>query len=146
MKRLTDLTTAVLAASRARGAARDHLANPDAPGARFVPLSDSGELDTWFSRSHQHSVTLFLHDPSCPISAHAFRQMAHVAAEIALVDVSSSRDITRSIEQRTGVRHESPQVLVLRDGQAVWSASHYGITTIAVEAPQQHAAGDVPEA
>ncbi len=41
-----------------------------------------------------------------------------------------SRTMTRSsdaVTERTGVRHESPQVIVLRDGKAVWSASQFRI-------------------
>lgn len=35
--------------------------------------------------------------------------------------------LSRTIEERTGVRHESPQVLVFRAGKVVWSASHFQI-------------------
>jgi bacillithiol system protein YtxJ len=31
------------------------------------------------------------------------------------------------LAQRTGVRHESPQIFLLRQGQVAWQASHYGI-------------------
>jgi len=30
------------------------------------------------------------------------------------------------------VRHESPQVLILKEGRVVWHASHYGVTATAV--------------
>jgi hypothetical protein len=33
-----------------------------------------------------------------------------------------------------GVAHESPQVIVLRNGQVVWNASHFSITAQAVTA------------
>src|SRR5260370_40958592 len=41
-------------------------------------------------------------------------------------------DISRKLEERTGIRHESPQLLVLRSGRVVWSASHFAITRGAV--------------
>jgi bacillithiol system protein YtxJ len=42
--------------------------------------------------------------------------------------------MTTCLEARTGVVHESPQVVVLSNGQAVWSASHYAIKAESVEA------------
>lgn len=34
----------------------------------------------------------------------------------------------REIEERTGIRHESPQAIVMRGGEPVWHASHRGVT------------------
>jgi bacillithiol system protein YtxJ len=54
------------------------------------------------------------------------------AAKTALVDVTSGQALSHAIEERTGVRHESPQVIVLRHGKATWHASHFAITARAV--------------
>jgi bacillithiol system protein YtxJ len=59
--------------------------------------------------------------------------MSEVANEVSLVVVQRARDVSSEIASRTGVRHESPQAIVLRNGEAVWSASHYDITSDAVE-------------
>jgi bacillithiol system protein YtxJ len=101
--------------------------------ATFIPVPDMAALDEWFARSAAHAVVLFLHDPGCPVSAAAYRQMRQVEGEIPLIDVRFARQISCSVEARTGVRHESPQVIVLRRGHAAWSASHYAITAAAVE-------------
>ncbi|MGI8476953.1 MAG: monothiol bacilliredoxin BrxC family protein [Thermomicrobiales bacterium] len=77
-------------------------------------------------------VVLFLHDPGCPISGAAFRRLMRMPGDISLVDVEKQRDVTAAIAERTGVRHESPQVIVLHDGKAVWNASHGKITTSAI--------------
>ena len=100
--------------------------------ARFVPVADVAALDPLLARSHDGPVVLFLHDKGCPISRAAYRQMARLGGEIPLVDVRRAHDVSRDVEERTGVRHESPQALVLRQDRAVWSASHYAITTQAV--------------
>ena len=47
--------------------------------------------------------------------------------EVVLVEVQNARDLSREIENRTMVAHESPQVMVLRNGQAVWNASHWKV-------------------
>lgn len=98
----------------------------------FAPLIDATGLDDLFNRSHAAPVALFLHDPGCPVSGGAYRQMTRVGSEMVLFDVRGAHGLSHRIEMRTGVRHESPQVIVLRQGQAVWSASHGHITAEAV--------------
>ena len=96
----------------------------------FVPVPDADALDDWLPRS---GVTLlFLHDPGCPISLRAYWAVARVGGEAALLDVRTVPELAGEVERRTGVRHESPQAIVLRDGRVVWSASHYGVTEAAV--------------
>lgn len=101
---------------------------PVLAGAPFEAVKDIAALDAVFERSHQEAVVLFLHAPTCPIGRHAFREMDDLREPAALVNVERQRDLTRAIERRTGVQHESPQVIVLRNGEAVWDASHYDIT------------------
>jgi bacillithiol system protein YtxJ len=111
------------------------LERPSTQGtARFVGVRDVSELDHVVARSHDAPVILFQHDPYCPVSARAYRELSGAPIEAALVDVAHDQPVSRSIEERTGVRHESPQVLVVRDGQVVWSASHRAITRRAVTA------------
>jgi len=104
-----------------------------APGgfvvATFVRVSDDSELDRLFDQSHENSVVLYLHDPYCPISARAYDRVTDAGGDVHLIDVSRQHALNRAVEQRTGVRHESPQVFVLRDGKPVWYASHNRIST-----------------
>ena len=55
-------------------------------------------------------------------------------ADVNLVIVQRARELSQEIARRTGVRHESPQALVVRNGEVVWNASHYDITADAVRA------------
>ena len=99
---------------------------------RFTPVSGIEALDDLLQRSTTETVILFNHDPWCPISGRAFKQMEQVGDDVTLVDVSREKALTREIQRRTGVRHESPQVIVLRGGQPAWSATHFEITADAV--------------
>lgn len=114
-------------------ALRIHAWTPSDQVARFSPVPDESSLDRWFATSCERPVILFLHDPGCPISARAYRQMSTIDSEIPLVDVRRNHTLSRAIEARTGIRHESPQVIMLDQGQPIWSASHYAITADAVE-------------
>ncbi len=97
---------------------------------RFVPVPDLDALGDWLPRSG--AVVVFLHASHCGISVRAYDQVALLGGEVALVDVGRHHDVKRAVAERTGVRHESPQVIVLRRGRAVWVASHGAITTAAV--------------
>ena len=99
----------------------------------FTAVTDAQSLDNLFTLSHSQPVIIFKHSTTCPISAAAYRQMSRVGAEVSLVVVQSARDVSNEVASRTGIRHESPQVIVLKSGEVCWSASHFDITADAVE-------------
>lgn len=102
-------------------------------GVRFVPITDVAALKGFLAAPGSGPGLLFLHDPGCPISARAHREMAQLSGEIPMVNVQRSSDVSRAIETATGIRHESPQVLVFAKARATWSASHFAITAAAVQ-------------
>jgi len=104
----------------------------DASHTAFVPVAEAAAMDALFSRSVHEPVLVFKHDPWCIISVVAHRELSQLGGEIPTVDVAGARELSLGLAERTGVRHESPQVLILRDGEAVWSASHGAITAAAV--------------
>jgi bacillithiol system protein YtxJ len=108
-------------------------------GERFISVDDTGGLEAVFARSKEGPVLLFKHSLTCPISAAAYTQMGRLDHDVALVVVQKARDISREVESRTGVRHESPQALIILDGKVIWSDSHWGITTDGVEKAMREA-------
>ncbi len=106
----------------------------------FKPVSDSRELDALFKLSHEQPVVLFKHSTTCPISSAAYKEMAGVQGDVSLIVVQSARQVSNEVAQLTGIRHESPQTIILRNGRAVWNVSHWRITRSAVEeAVREHA-------
>jgi bacillithiol system protein YtxJ len=105
----------------------------------FVKITDTKAFEEIASRSKERPVVIFKHSLTCPISAGAYNQMAAFEGEVSLIEVQQARELSTEIENRLGVAHESPQVLVLRDGQVVWSASHFKITAEAVAAAVREA-------
>jgi len=100
---------------------------------QFVSVTSTDLLDELFLRSHDSPVILFKHSLTCPISAAANREMQKLPHEVSLVVMQDSRDVSLEVEKRTAIRHESPQVIILRNGVAVWNASHWKIKADAVE-------------
>jgi bacillithiol system protein YtxJ len=97
-------------------------------------LSDIEELDAAIAESSHRPVLLFKHSRSCGVSMEALDELhAHVEAASAsaaykIITVQSHRRISDEAARRLGVRHETPQVILLRDGRPVWNASHFRIT------------------
>jgi bacillithiol system protein YtxJ len=98
----------------------------------FVKVTDISALKELTDRSKERPVVIFKHSLTCPISAAAYQQMAAFDGEVALVEVQQARALSAEIEKRLGVAHESPQVIVLRNGEVAWNASHFKITADAV--------------
>ena len=98
----------------------------------FTPVPNRAMLEHLLARSLDVPVLLFLHDPHCGLSLQASQALRAVTGPIPLIDVAVQQRLARAIAERTGVTHASPQVILLRQGAAVWSATHGRITTAAV--------------
>jgi bacillithiol system protein YtxJ len=99
----------------------------------FVNLDSIEKLDDLFEKSNETPVVLFKHSITCPISTDASTQMSIVNGDVNLVVVQTSRQISNEIEKRTSLRHESPQVIILKGGKPIFNATHYKITADAIE-------------
>ncbi|HEX6046481.1 MAG TPA: bacillithiol system redox-active protein YtxJ [Pyrinomonadaceae bacterium] len=100
-------------------------------GNNFLRIDDRSALDNLLSHSKQKPVILFKHSNACPISARAYREMEKLD-DVNLLEIQAAPEISREVEKMTGVRHESPQVILLRDGKAVWDASHFDVNAASV--------------
>ncbi|HET6861685.1 MAG TPA: bacillithiol system redox-active protein YtxJ [Pyrinomonadaceae bacterium] len=101
-------------------------------GNKFLRIDDRKRLEDVISDSTTKPVVIFKHSNSCPISSRAYREMEQLDGQVNLVEVQAARDISRELADLTGVRHETPQVIVLKNGRAVWNASHFDVKAGAV--------------
>ena len=102
--------------------------------ANFINVDSLDALDRLFEDSFQRPVVLLKHSTTCGISSGVFREVSQVAVDVNVVIIQTHRDLSNSISSRTGVRHESPQAMVLIDGKVVYHASHYDIEAVHIEA------------
>lgn len=93
----------------------------------FMTITDPAAIDRVVAQSRQGPVILFKHDFACSISAMAYRELSRLPNDVLLIDVERAKEVASAVAERTGVEHESPQVLILRDGACVWAASHFDI-------------------
>lgn len=101
--------------------------------ANFIKVNTTEELDGLFAKSSQQPVFLFKHSLTCPISAGVFETVSGIDSDVYLVVVQNARDISTALAEKTGIRHESPQAIVIKNGKPVYHASHYDITVQDVE-------------
>lgn len=108
----------------------------------YSHVESVSEVDDLIERSRQTPVLLFKHSLTCPVSSAALREYERFldgrpegdAAAYALVEIQNAREVSNEIARRTGVRHESPQALLLRGGEVAWHASHWSIQSGALKA------------
>lgn len=98
----------------------------------FVKLAGSEALEELLNRSKEGPVVIFKHSTTCSVSAAAYDEMEQFDGEVALIEVQRARDLSREIEKKTGIPHETPQVIVIEKGKVVWNASHWKVTAQAV--------------
>jgi bacillithiol system protein YtxJ len=102
-------------------------------------LHDLDALEAAISESRDRPVLLFKHSRTCGISCEAFDELhAHLdrgtrlGATYKVITVQSHRHVSDEAATRLGIRHETPQAILLRDGKPVWKASHFRITAEAL--------------
>jgi bacillithiol system protein YtxJ len=100
-------------------------------GNKFFRVSDKETLNKLLAVSRERPVLVFKHSNACAISSRAYREMEQLD-DVNLLEVQSARELSQDLAAITGVQHETPQVIVLRDGKAVWNASHYDVSVAAV--------------
>jgi bacillithiol system protein YtxJ len=105
---------------------------PTDTDAHFVPVSTQEDLDQLLAASNEQPVVLFKHDYACSISVRAYFDLAKVPGEVSLIDVDRDHALSQAVASRLSIRHESPQVIVIRDGEPVYAASHWDISPDAV--------------
>lgn len=99
----------------------------------WIPLNDIKQLDEIITQSNEKTVIIFKHSTRCIISKFAlkkFEENFNFPKEEILsyyLDLLSFREISNEIAKKFEVEHQSPQLLVIKNGKAVYSSSHSSI-------------------
>ena len=114
------------------------------PRGNFDDLSTEEHLETLLLRSRKEPVIIYKHSNICGLSNIAEREIRalvenHAAAVYKLV-VQRARHISDRIEEMFGIRHESPQAILVHNGRAVYNASHRRIRSNDLESALRESA------
>ena len=94
-------------------------------------LDQLAQLETLREQSRLNPIVVFKHSTRCSISAMALnrleRRWKESNIDFYFLDLIRYREISNAIENEFGVTHQSPQAILIKDGKAVFDASHSGI-------------------
>src|SRR5436190_4970650 len=97
-------------------------------------LENAEQLKSIKDRSNAHPVLIFKHSTRCAISGTILGRLERNWNSSEMRDVSPyyldlirHRDVSNLVASEFQIQHESPQVLVIRNGLVVYDASHIGI-------------------
>lgn len=98
----------------------------------WIPLQLMGQLDEIIALSNEKPVLIFKHSTRCSISRFALKQFEnefdlHNKIDAYFLDLLEFRDISNEIASRFGIMHQSPQLLLIKEGKVLYDASHSDI-------------------
>jgi bacillithiol system protein YtxJ len=105
----------------------------------WKPLQTAESLESLLQDGHDRPLVLYKHSTSCGFSSmmlRRFQQLWDPSRELAdfyLLDLLRYRDLSNSISVQFQVRHQSPQVIIIKDNRVVAHASHSGIDELRPE-------------
>jgi len=100
----------------------------------WIPLTEESQLDEILENSKNKTQAIFKHSTRCGISSMVIRQFdgpsfpSTEEADVYYLDLLNYRPISMAIQDKFGVIHQSPQLIVLKDGKVVHAASHHSIS------------------
>ena len=98
----------------------------------WIPLTDISQLEDIVQISNNKTIGIFKHSTRCSISRFALKQFENEynledKVDLYYLDLLNHRDISNEIANRFQVMHQSPQLLLIKNGVAVYNASHSDI-------------------
>jgi bacillithiol system protein YtxJ len=94
-------------------------------------LTDIAQLNAIKEKSFEKPQVLFKHSTRCGVSSIALRRLEKAAgianADFHFLDLIRFRKVSDKIAEEFGIYHQSPQILVIKNGDCVYDESHLGI-------------------
>ncbi len=105
----------------------------DKPGVPWIQLDSLEMLEQVDAESYKQPVAILKHSTSCGISRMVLRQfekdydLEPDSVKLYFLDLLRFREISNRIASKFNVPHESPQLIILKDGKVVHDSSHSAI-------------------
>lgn len=98
-------------------------------------ISTLEEWNQLVAASSERGQVILKHSTTCPVSANALREFEdylkltpNADLDYSLVKVIESRPVSNRIAEDLNVKHESPQIIYVKDKAKYWSATHWAVT------------------
>ena len=102
----------------------------------WIPLTSLNHLEEIKELSKTRSVLIFKHSTRCGISCMVIKRFEKLFNEtmnkipVYYLDLLNYKDISDEVGYKFQVMHQSPQLLIIKDGTTVFHTSHYDITAV----------------
>ena len=100
----------------------------------YQSIDSINDFDAILKQSDSETVVVFKHSSTCDLSATAKDEMANVKLPVFELVVQTARPLSNHIEAHFGIRHESPQVILISRGESIYDASHRAVTADSIHA------------
>ncbi|HEU4575831.1 MAG TPA: bacillithiol system redox-active protein YtxJ [Chitinophagaceae bacterium] len=98
----------------------------------WIHLTETDQLSQIVAKSQNKPQVIFKHSSRCSISSVAFSRMQSIKcsceSDFYFLDILSYRSISDKVAEVFKVEHQSPQVLVIMNGECIFTESHLGIS------------------
>ncbi|MBY0479876.1 MAG: bacillithiol system redox-active protein YtxJ [Chitinophagaceae bacterium] len=98
----------------------------------WIPLISEDQLPLIIAQSQNRPQLIFKHSTRCSISSMSLTRLERADApegiDFYFLDLIKYRSLSAQVAETFKVYHESPQVLLIRNGQCVYDESHSGIS------------------
>lgn len=99
---------------------------------RWVKLETESQLEELKSKSNQKPQVIFKHSTRCIISKMALKQFENEYSfadqvDLYLLDLLQNRDISNQVATDFEIQHQSPQLILIQNGKAIYHISHENI-------------------
>src|SRR5204862_7760460 len=99
---------------------------------KWIELTKEAQLEDIKKRSRLKPQVIFKHSTRCSISSVAKNRLERSTppqdADFYFLDLIQHRTISGKIAETFSVYHESPQILLIKNGECVYDESHSGIS------------------
>ena len=97
----------------------------------WIPITDQNQLETIKDQSFTTPQVILKHSTTCSISKMALARLERAEAPTSIqfyyLDLLNYRTISNAIAEKFSVYHESPQILLIKNGECIFDESHGGI-------------------
>ena len=107
---------------------------PVQPKLPWIALTEYKQLEEIIEKSNSKYQAIFKHSTRCGVSSGVLRQFERQEdtgeIDFYFLDILSFRLLSEEIASKFGVLHQSPQLIVIKDGAVVAHGSHYDIMSV----------------
>ncbi|MDE1191301.1 MAG: bacillithiol system redox-active protein YtxJ [Arachidicoccus sp.] len=97
----------------------------------WIALEDTHQLSSIKETSFTKTQIIYKHSTTCSISKVVYARLTNwkenVPGDVYYLDLLSHRDVSNAVAEMFDIQHESPQILVIKNGICIYNESHTAI-------------------